>query len=76
MAEIPKTRPYVPDLEAETLQFFASCRADDRPHRSRLGFVRIGEVIAVKPDGATRPSLSWELERDAWDALRSVRRTG
>lgn len=55
-----------------------TARDNDRPIRllSRLGFVQIGEVIAVKPDGARRPSLYWELEREARDALRSVRRTG
>ena len=43
---------------------------------SRLGFVQHGEVVAIKPDGSTRPSLYWELEREAWDAARSIRRTG
>jgi RimJ/RimL family protein N-acetyltransferase len=42
---------------------------------SRLGFAQKGEVIAVKPDGATRPSLYWELERDAWEAARDMRHT-
>ena len=55
-----------------------TARDNDRSIRllSRLGFVQMGEVIAVKPDGATRPSLYCELEREPWDALRSVRRTG
>lgn len=43
---------------------------------SRLGFVQMGEVLAVKPDGSTRPSLYWELEREAWFAARALRRTG
>lgn len=43
---------------------------------SRLGFVQMGEVLAVKPDGSTRPSLYWELEREAWSAARALRRTG
>lgn len=55
-----------------------TARDNDRSIRllSRLGFVQMGEVTAIKPDGSTRPSLYWELERDAWDAARSVRRVG
>lgn len=55
-----------------------TARDNDRSIRllSRLGFVQHGEVISVKPDGTTRPSLYWELERDAWDAHKSLRRTG
>jgi RimJ/RimL family protein N-acetyltransferase len=30
------------------------------------GFRRMGEVESVKPDGATRRSLYWELTRDEW----------
>jgi RimJ/RimL family protein N-acetyltransferase len=30
------------------------------------GFVRMGEVESLRPDGATRRSLYWELTRDAW----------
>jgi len=30
------------------------------------GFVRMGEVESVKPDGTTRRSLYWELTRDEW----------
>ncbi len=33
---------------------------------SRLGFVQHGQVLSVRPDGTTRPSLYWELERAAW----------
>lgn len=55
-----------------------TARDNDRSIRllSRLGFIQIGEVTAVKPDGTTRPSLYWELEREAWEVQRSVRRTG
>ncbi|MDP3492039.1 MAG: GNAT family protein [Hyphomonadaceae bacterium] len=55
-----------------------TARDNDRSIRllSRLGFVQMGEVTAIKPDGSTRPSLYWELEREAWDTARSVRRTG
>ena len=55
-----------------------TARDNDRSIRllSRLGFIQHGEVVAIKPDGSTRPSLYWELEREAWDAARSIRRTG
>ena len=43
---------------------------------SRLGFIQNGQVTAVRPDGSTRPSLYWELEREAWEAARTVRRAG
>jgi RimJ/RimL family protein N-acetyltransferase len=43
---------------------------------SRLGFTQMGEVLAVKPDGSTRPSLYWELERQAWETFRALRRAG
>lgn len=43
---------------------------------SRLGFVQNGEVTAIKPDGTTRPSLYWELERERWEAAKTLRRTG
>lgn len=55
-----------------------TARDNDRSIRllSRLGFTQMGEVTAIKPDGSTRPSLYWELERDAWNAARSIRRVG
>jgi RimJ/RimL family protein N-acetyltransferase len=55
-----------------------TAKDNDRSIRllSRLGFVQYGEVLATKPDGATRPSLYWELEREAWESARNVRRTG
>jgi RimJ/RimL family protein N-acetyltransferase len=31
------------------------------------GFKRMGEVESVRPDGATRRSLYWELTREAWE---------
>ena len=43
---------------------------------SRLGFVQMGEITAIKPDGSTRPSFYWELEREAWGAVRAMRRAG
>jgi len=30
------------------------------------GFTRMGEVESVRPDGATRRSLYWEMTRDDW----------
>lgn len=55
-----------------------TARDNDRSIRllSRLGFVQHGEVISVKPDGTTRPSLYWELERDAWESRNAMRKTG
>ena len=54
-----------------------TARDNDRSIRllSRLGFIQHGEVISVRPDGTTRPSLYWELEREAWDAQKTLRRT-
>lgn len=43
---------------------------------SRLGFVQMGEVMSVRPDGGTRPSLYWELPRAGWEARRQARRAG
>jgi RimJ/RimL family protein N-acetyltransferase len=43
---------------------------------SRLGFVQMGEVTSVKPDGATRLSLYWEMERAGWEAARRQRQAG
>jgi RimJ/RimL family protein N-acetyltransferase len=44
---------------------------------SRLGFVGMGEVTSVKPDGTTRPSLYWEMTRlDREAAARQQRRAG
>lgn len=41
---------------------------------SRLGFRQLGEVISRRPDGTTRPSLYWEMERQDRYAARSHRR--
>jgi RimJ/RimL family protein N-acetyltransferase len=43
---------------------------------SRLGFVQMGEIVSVKPDGTTRPSLYWEMTRRDRDAARQERRAG
>ena len=43
---------------------------------SRLGFVQMGEVTSVKPDGSTRPSFYWELARVDWEEGRQKRRAG
>ena len=40
---------------------------------SRLGFVQMGEITSVRPDGTTRPSLYWELERSRWETLRQAK---
>lgn len=34
-----------------------------------LGFTRMGEVTSTRPDGTTRASLVWEIDRAAWVAL-------
>lgn len=43
---------------------------------SRLGFHQDGEVISVRPDGSTRPSIYWEMSREDWQSARSLRRAG
>ena len=43
---------------------------------SRLGFRQMGEVISMRPDATTRPSLYWEMSREYWVSARSVRRAG
>lgn len=55
-----------------------TARDNDRSIRllSRLGFVQMGEVVSIRPDGTTRPSLYWEMSRDDWQSARSLRRTG
>lgn len=55
-----------------------TARDNDRSIRllSRLGFIQNGEVISHRPDGATRPSLYWELERTCWEEARQLRRAG
>lgn len=42
-----------------------TARDNDRSIRllSRLGFRQMGEVISQRPDGSTRPSVYWEMER-------------
>lgn len=54
-----------------------TARDNDRSIRllSRLGFMQMGEVISVRPDGSTRPSIYWEMSQDDWRAARSARRT-
>jgi RimJ/RimL family protein N-acetyltransferase len=36
----------------------------------RMGFHRMGERDAIRPDGMTRRSAYWELTREQWEALR------
>lgn len=43
---------------------------------SRLGFVQMGEVISIKPDGGTRPSIYWKMSCEDWRNARSLKRTG
>jgi len=54
-----------------------TARDNDRSIRllSRLGFRQLGEVISHRPDGTTRPSLYWEMEREDRYAVGSSRRT-
>lgn len=53
-----------------------TARDNDRSIRllSRLGFVQMGEVVSVKPDGTTRPSLYWEMAREDWEMVRNRRK--
>jgi len=53
-------------------------RDNDRSIRllSRLGFVQMGEVVSVRPDGTTRPSIYWEMSQEDWRAARSLKRAG
>jgi len=55
-----------------------TARDNDRSIRllSRLGFVQMGEVVSVKPDGSTRPSLYWEMARADRETVRQQRRAG
>jgi len=55
-----------------------TARDNDRSIRllARLGFVQMGEVISVKPDGGARPSIYWEMSREDWHDARSLKRTG
>jgi RimJ/RimL family protein N-acetyltransferase len=31
-----------------------------------IGFSRVGEIVSTRTDGTTRPSLVWEVTREAW----------
>lgn len=52
-----------------------TARDNDRSIRllSRLGFKQLGEIISQRPDGTTRPSLYWEMERQDRYAVRGGR---
>lgn len=41
---------------------------------SRLGFRRMGEVVSVRPNGTTRPSIYWEMSRSDRAGARASRR--
>lgn len=43
---------------------------------SRLGFVLMGEVISIKPDVGTRPSIYWGMSSEGWPNARSLKDTG
>jgi RimJ/RimL family protein N-acetyltransferase len=50
-------------------------------HRSirmmvNMGFVQVGEMLSVRPDGSTRPSLCWEMDQEIWRRLREGKRAG
>jgi RimJ/RimL family protein N-acetyltransferase len=53
-----------------------TARDNDRSIRllSRLGFRQLGEVTSRRPDGTTRPSIYWEMERAERYAMRSQTR--
>ncbi len=55
-----------------------TARDNDRSIRllSRLGFRQLGEVTSRRPDGTTRPSIYWEMERAERYAARETRRAG
>ncbi|OYX50777.1 MAG: hypothetical protein B7Y90_02945 [Alphaproteobacteria bacterium 32-64-14] len=55
-----------------------TARDNDRSIRllSRLGFRQMGEVISQRPDGSTRPSVYWEMERQDRYAARSAKHAG
>lgn len=37
---------------------------------SRIGFTEVARTISRRPDGSSRPSIVWELERSAWRTPR------
>jgi RimJ/RimL family protein N-acetyltransferase len=53
-----------------------TARDNDRSIRllSRLGFHQLGEVVSRRPDGTTRPSIYWEMERAERYAARAPKR--
>lgn len=53
-----------------------TARDNDRSIRllSRLGFQQLGEVTSRRPDGTTRPSIYWEMERAGRYAARLPKR--
>jgi RimJ/RimL family protein N-acetyltransferase len=53
-----------------------TARDNDRSIRllSRLGFHQLGEVTSHRPDGTTRPSIYWEMERRERYAARAAKR--
>lgn len=55
-----------------------TARDNDRSIRllSRLGFRQMGEVISQRPDGSTRPSVYWEMERQDRYAARAAKHPG
>jgi RimJ/RimL family protein N-acetyltransferase len=55
-----------------------TARDNDRSIRllSRLGFAQMGEIVSVRPDGSTRPSLYWEMTRMDWSGAGVMRRAG
>ncbi len=50
-----------------------TARDNDRSIRllSRLGFRQMGEVTSHRPDGTTRPSVYWEMERQDRYSVRA-----
>jgi len=64
------------DWMFETLGIRLMCltAALDNPRSQKIidaaGFVRMGGRDGVRPDGATRPSVYWEMTRDQWRARK------
>jgi len=59
-------------FETLGLELICETAAPDNVRTARLldalGFQRMSEVTSTRPDGTTRPSLVWEISRQAWRA--------
>lgn len=57
-------------FEALDLEVICETAAPDNVRSAhlldRLGFDRMGQITSYRDDGTSRPSLVWEMTRDAW----------